>query len=235
MRFNKLIREAASWLNSTGEKLINHYQTSFYHLFDKLLDIGKSNPKLFQSGILSSKKKVDWVCVAINSPASPLLQSLFHDLRLDADKREALVDWLTRVSNTLQLGDDISIYALVICNHNLGWFYARDSKWTRANLLSARESADSEIRRAFWSGFFWGEKVPSPELYRELRESLLAYVQGIEFSNEGYSKILAGILLSGWSRIDETTEQPYISNEELYSFGFVYLNLRWLRHCFFRL
>jgi hypothetical protein len=67
-------------------------------------------------------------------------------------------------------------------------------------------------------GLFFFAKVPSPELYRELRESLLAYVQGIEFSNEGYSKVLAGILLSGWSRIDETTEQPYISNEEFREF-----------------
>jgi hypothetical protein len=66
--------------------------------------------------------------------------------------------------------------------------------------------------------WFFFAKVPSPELYRELRESLLAYVQGIEFSNEGYSKVLAGILLSGWSRIDETTEQPYISNEEFREF-----------------
>ncbi|GAC18277.1 SIR2 family protein [Paraglaciecola arctica] len=216
--FDLLISEATSWLNSTGKKLINHNQTSFYNLFDKLLDIGKKNPQLFQSGIRSSKKKIDWVSVAINSPVSPLLQSLFHDLRLDTNKREAPVDWLTRVSNTLQLGDDISRYALVICNHNLGWFYERDAKWTRANLLSVRESADSEIRRAFWSGFFWGAKVPSPELYRELRESLLEYVQGIEFSNEGYSKVLAGILLSGWGSIDETTEQPYISNDEFREF-----------------
>ncbi len=212
--FELLIKEVALWLNSISEKLIIHYQTSFYQLFDKLLDVGKRNPKLFQSSMLSSKKKIDWVSVAINSPVSSLLQSLFHDVRLDANKREAPVDWLNRVSNMLQLGGDVSRYALVICNYNLRWFYARDVKWTQANLLSARESEDSEIRQAFWSGFFYGAKTPSPELYRELKESLLAYAQGIEFSNEGYSKVLAGILLSGWRSIDETTEQQYISNDE---------------------
>tara|TARA_R110000744_G_scaffold222467_1_gene341376 strand:+ start:948 stop:4769 length:3822 start_codon:yes stop_codon:yes gene_type:complete len=216
--FELLVREAATWLNATGKKLINHYQTSFYHLFDRLLDAGKRNPKFFQSSIVSNKNKIDWVSVAINSPVSPLLQSLFHDLRLDTDKKKTPVDWLARVSNVLQLGDDNSKYALVICNHNLGWFYAREANWTRANLLSARESIDPEVRRAFWSGFFWGAKVPSPELYRELRESLLTYVQGIEFTNEGHSKVLAGILLSGWRSIDQTTEKPYIVNDEFREF-----------------
>lgn len=216
--FDSFIRDVASWLKGVSKALINKHPESFYRLFDKLLDIGKRKPALFQSGILSGKKQIDWVSVAIHSPISPLLQSLFDDPRLDIDKQVVPDDWLARVSDMLQLGDDLSRYALVICNRNLGWFYARDAEWTRANLLSTRECEDSESRQVFWSGFFWGAKVPSPELYRELRESLLAYAQGIEFSHEGYSKVLAGILLSGWRSIDKTTDEPYISNDEFREF-----------------
>lgn len=216
--FDSIVREAASWLNSASEDLLDQYQNSFYQLFDKLFYIGKRNPRLFQSGIISSKKKIDWVSAAINSPVSPLLQSLFHDPRLDTGRKAIPVDWLTRISNMLQLGHDISKYALVICSHNLGWFYARDFEWTRANLLSAIKSEDFETNQAFWSGFFWGAKVPTPELYRELREPLLTYAQGIKSSKEGYSRVLAGILLSGWKSIDEATNKPYISNNEFRDF-----------------
>jgi len=216
--FNSLIRDITSWLKGVSKVLIKKYSESFYRLFDKLLDIGKEKPALFQSGILSSTKQIDWVSVAINSPISPLLQSLFEDPRLDIDKYSAPDDWLARVSDMLQFGDDLSRYALVICNHNLGWFYARDVKWTQVNLLSIRESKDPESRQAFWAGFFWGAKIPSPELYRVLKESLLAFKQSVESSRTGYSSVLSGILLSGWRSIDDTTDKPYISNKEFHEF-----------------
>ncbi len=216
--FDSFIRSVASWLKGVSQVLLNKYPESFYRLFDKLLDAGKRESTLFESSIRSSKKQIDWVSVALNSPISPLLQSLFDDPRLDTDKQVVPDDWLARVSEMLQLDGDFSRYALVMCNHNLGWFFARDAVWTRANLLSTRESEDSENRQAFWSGFFWGAKVPSVELYRELKEPLLAYTQGIEFSHEGYSKVIAGILLSGWKSIDKTTDEPCISNEEFREF-----------------
>jgi hypothetical protein len=118
----------------------------------------------------------------------------------------------------LQLEGDLFRYALVMCSHGLGWFYARDAEWTRANLLSLRESENQENVQAFWAGFFWGARVPGPELYRELKESLLACTEGVEFSRTGHSRVLAGILLSGWGSIDETTGEPYISNEEFRDF-----------------
>jgi len=216
--FDSFNRDVTSWLRGVSKILLKKYPGAFYRLFDKLLDIGKRKPTLLQSSILSSKKQIDWVSVAINSPISPLLQSLFDDPKLEVDKQTTPDGWLARVSYILQLGGDLARYALVICNHNLGWFYLRDAEWTRVNLLSTRESNNSEDVQAFWSGFFWGAKMPRPELYRELKESLLACAQGVEFYRTGYSKVHAGILLSGWKSIDETTDEPFISNEEFREF-----------------
>jgi hypothetical protein len=216
--FNLLIVDVTSWLNRVSKPLLISFSQLYYKLFDKLLDVTERSPDLFSSNISYKKEQVDWVLDTINSPISPLLQSLFNDPRLEENKQEIPIDWLSKVTRALQLDGNLSKYSLVIFNHNLAWFYLRDVKWTRKHLLSLRNKECLNVRQAFWSGFFWGAKTPSPSLYREIRESMLIYAQGIEFSNKGHSKILAKIILSGWDSIDETTNEPYISNSQFRQF-----------------
>lgn len=215
---DKFIREASRWLDTVSKELLSYAPKSFYRLFDRLLEIGSSKPELFKSGIVTNKKDIDWVSVAINSPVSPLLKSLFDDPRLEEDKTKIPSDLLNRVKKALGLEEDISRYALVICNHNLGWYYAREPEWTQDNLLCTRESDLLETRKAFWSGFFWGAKVPNSKLFRLLKPELLSYSESFDLLRDGHSKIHSGILLAGWKNIDEDTGKAFISSEEFREF-----------------
>ena len=204
-----------SWLKDVSSVLIIRDSELFYRLFDKMLGIAKHNPMLFQTNVLSGKPQVDWVAEAINSPVGFLLGSLFEDLSIAANQQVS-AKWLARVHDMLQFPGDLSRYTLAICTCHLEWFYAQDAEWTRANLLSAKDSAELKNRQAFRAGVFEKAQTPGPELYRELKDALLAF--DMEPLNQEHLKVHAVTLLTGWKEIDETTGKPYVSNTEFREF-----------------
>lgn len=113
------------------------------------------------------------------------------------------------------LPGDLHRHALVLFTHNLNWLHVVDPKWTETHLLALLDGDDQEDINAFWSGFFWGSRVPNHRLYRRLKTKLLRLGKEGSLSRRGYGEILAGIILAGWGIRNKKTNQSLISNDEM--------------------
>ncbi len=87
--------------------------------------------------------------------------------------------------------------------------------WAGANLLPVFDSNDIHDRDAAWSGFLWGARTPSFELYARLKDRMIAYATTVLPSRRSYIEIIAGMILAGWGSVDSGTGEGCISNREM--------------------
>ena len=211
------IRPASDWLANVSKTLASEYREAFDRVAVKLINVVSVHPSDSSSGIARGSKEPDWTMEAINAPVGKIAEALFSDPRTDGLKAGAGLPagWITHVNGLLSLPCDLRRHALVIFAHNLNWFHIVDPNWAEAKLLSVLDRDDEDDRNAFWSGFFWGSRVPNQQLYRLIKPNLLKFAKEGSFSRRGYSEVLAGIILVGWGSGNEGTSERLISNDEL--------------------
>jgi hypothetical protein len=154
---------------------------------------------------------------AINAPAGKIAEALFKDPRINelSEGGGFPTEWLAHAEELLSMNGDLHRHAIVIFSHNLNWFHHVDPSWTETHLLSALDGNNEDDRDAFWSGFFWGARVPNQKLYMRMKPDLLAIAKGRSLTKRGYGEVLAGIILDGWGNRDEETQKRFISNDEM--------------------
>jgi hypothetical protein len=210
-----LVRDIGYWFKAVSGVLSTRFPSSYRSILTKLTDLVAVYPDCFQTSLIRSNTRKDSVMEAINSPVASVIEGMFKESWVDETKEGIPREWLENIEKFTAEGGDLYRYALVICNRNLGWFYAREEKWTEKYLLSAISSDDEETIQAFWSGFFGSGKVPGPELFRVLKKPMLKFAHQNELGQEGYGKVMVSNVLAGWTSTDEETNSPYISNKEL--------------------
>jgi hypothetical protein len=213
-----IIFPISDWMNNLTAVLLSNYPEHFWRLWDQLISTLKVKPEIAKSAIVRDDLKRDWMTEAINSPVGKLAESLMKVTEINTveDGKCFPVNWLNRIDKMFSLEGDLHRHAIVIFALNLGWFFARDPLWTEKSLLSLIDKEDND-QCALWAGFFHSAKIPSPILYRRLRNDLLnlAGQKSIYLSKHSYSKILPGIVLAGWDSINEETDEPFVSAIEL--------------------
>jgi hypothetical protein len=210
---------AASWLKTKAAQLAEHAQPTFAALilnFESALTTSADRPA---SAVSRTDEARDWVFEAINSPAGKLAESIMDDPRKEGRKpRQGFPEeWLSLVEATLRLPGDHGRYASVIYCFNLNWFYAIAPDWTSSHLIALATSRDPENKDAFWTGFFWGSKVPNLQLYRVLKSPLIAFAKKGVFARRGYGDVLAGVLLAGWGTKPRGSKISLITDDEMTS------------------
>lgn len=207
---------AASWLKSKATQIAEASQPTFSELiqnFTSALAAGIDKPA---SAVSRTDQTRDWVFEAINSPAGKLAESLMDDPRKDGREpgQGFPEDWLLLVEASLRLPGDHGRYASVIYSFNLNWFYAISPNWTSENLISLATSDTGLNRDAFWTGFFWGARVPNLQLYKILKAPLIAFAKEGLFARRGYGDVLSGVLLAGWGTKPRGSKQRLVTDGE---------------------
>lgn len=215
----KIINSATHWIQSIAKRLASNYPDSFEKVISKIIEVIKLNRSMGLTTIIVGGNSYDWASKSINSPVGKIAQALLSDIRLNDIQVGGGFPggWISHINNILSLDDDLRRYAIVIFSHRLDWFYAIDPIWTEHNLLSIIDGNDEGDNSAFWSGFLWGGRVPDGELYKRIKKYLLNAAVERSIDSKEYTRILAGIILSGWASIDEETHQSFITNDELRS------------------
>ena len=213
----KIISPVSYWLLDASSNLMSSYPQSFDRLVTKLVETLRCLPNAGNSSIVRGNKDPDWATEALNSPVGKITQALFNDPRIkDIKKKNSFPDdWLSHVESLLSLPDDLHRHALVFFAHRLNWLYWVDQDWTETNILHVLETGDDIDQNAIWSGFFWGARFPSKQLYLRIKPKLLSLANHTDNLHHEYYEILAGIILGGWGRILEEDGTRYISNTEL--------------------
>jgi len=213
----KLLHPISDWLLRVSPVLMVQYPQSSNGLIDKIVNILGCDPDSGYSAIIRGSREPDWATEAINSPVGKIAQALFNDpTRNDRKAGEGFPEgWLARVERLLSLPDDLRCYALVIFANVLGWFYLIDSVWTEETLVSGLSNGSESERDAIWSGYFWGARLPRPELYVRLKPDLIALSSQDSYSYHKYGETLSSIMLTGWRSTVEGTGERYISNKEM--------------------
>jgi hypothetical protein len=209
------VRPASDWLLDQSEHLATRFQSTFDRIMSKLIDVLRSQP-IEEAN--SDKTQRDWTMAAINSPAGKIAEALFKDPRqsgLNVDEGFP-GDWLKHANDLLTLIGDARCHVLVIFAHNLDWFYAIDSRWTENNLLTVLDYDSISDRRAIWSGFFWGGRLPRPKLYMRLKPRLLSFAKEPGWPRNQHYQMLAFLILAGWGNTNISTSEPFVSDDEMH-------------------
>lgn len=212
-----IIEPISEWTLTVSEQLSSYFPITFKRLKEKLIGALRLESKFISTEVTQIKKEPDWAMISINSPVGKITQAVFKELK-DEKLKEGNgfpVEWISYLEDLLALDGDLSRHAIVILSHNLNWFYATDLQWTEKHLLSILDGNNVDNKNAFWSGFFWGAKVPSQNLFVRMKSDLLLIAKERSLTKRGYCTVLTGILLAGWKSIDTTTKNRFISNNEM--------------------
>lgn len=211
------IYSLSNWLLDVAKKLSENHEDCFYNLVTKTIGILRSNPASGRSAILSSNKNHDWASDALNSPVGNVSRALFDVYALHGlgERTSFPKRWLEQVTALLNLEGEPGCHALVIFCHQLSRFYFYAPDWTEQNLITALRSGDADERDAAWAGFLWSGRIPSPELYRLLKDDFLKLAISKSYTKKSHAEFLARLLLVGWASVDPETAVGYISDEEI--------------------
>lgn len=156
-----------------------------------------------------------WASAALNSPVGRLVEVLLADPSLPnpADGTGLPDAWKQRAEQLLALPGDLRCQALVMLSHHFVYLYATDPQWVEAQLVPFANSG-TEAADALWEGLLWGARIPRPDLFRQLKSSLLDQVRG--HPQEGRrAENIAGFLLHGWAfDADDASGAMLISDKE---------------------
>lgn len=210
-----IISPISEWLLNVSKGLLVSKPELFWHIWKRLITILKSKPQNAPSNILRQNNEPDYATEGLNAPVGKLAQALLNDPAINnlGKKKRLPSFWKKRAEELLHLDGDLHRHALVMFTHSLEWFYARDPRWTRANLISFLDT-DADDQKAFWSGFFWNPQVHS-KLFEVLKPYLVQLVYDKSVEKQGHLNTLSAILLGYWWNVLPKTGKRFVSNAEM--------------------
>ena len=210
-----IILPVSEWLLNASKSLLASQQERFWQIWERLITILKSKPQSAPSSVLRQKNEPDYATESLNAPVGKLAQALMNDPAINnLGKKKSLPSaWKKRVEELLHLEGNLRRHALAMFTYSLGWFFVRDLRWTKANLISVL-ATDAEDQKAFWSGFFWNPKVHS-KLFEVLKPYLIRLVHDKSVEKQGHLNTLSAILLAYWWHVLPKTGTRFVSNEEM--------------------
>lgn len=210
-----ILYSVSEWLLASAEDLLTINPRQFELLWNRLLSAFVAPGTHKSTSIVRGTRPPDWATEALNSPVGKLMEALMKDpaiKTLHSAKGFPPV-WIDRVNQLFALQGDQRRHALVLFAFNLSWAFSVDPQWTEQNILCIFEGNEDD-QDAVWSGFFWGAKVPSRDLYIRIKPYLLGLAANKRGAKRDHSDMLASILLGGWGSIDDCGERC-VTNEEL--------------------
>jgi hypothetical protein len=208
--FARLLHPITEWMLRLASRLQAELPDVFNALWTRALEAMRANPETAESSALNTKG-YDWATHALNAPGGKLAQALLKDPAAGSAGLPA--SWLARAETLLDLGDAARRDALVFFAHQLPYLNYHAPVWTERHILGVL-GADAEDEHAFWSGFFWAAKFPGFLLFKRLKPYLLAMASDPSKRGDRL-EIAAGLILTGWSNIEEATGQSPVSDDEL--------------------
>ena len=210
-----IISPVSDWLLNVSKGLLAAQPERFWQIWERLIAVIKSKPQSAPSNIVRQKNDPDFATEGLNAPVGKLAQALMNDPAIDnLGKKKSLPSfWKRRVGELLHLEGNLHRHALVMFTYSLGWFYARDSRWTRMNLFPFLKS-DADDQMAFWSGLFWNPRI-SFKLFQELKLFMIRLTSDKTIEKQGHLQALSGILLAFWWNRPPKTGERLITNTEM--------------------
>lgn len=214
----KFVHPVSDWILNISQHLSSIFPQTFDRIMSKLINVIRLHASGSDSTIIRGNKEPDWTMEAINAPVGKIAQALFKDSRWNDSKIGGgfPFGWLAHVDKLVSLNGDLRRYALTIFSYNMNWFYTIDPIWTEANMISVLEKNDESDRLAIWSGFFWGSRVPTKNLYMRLKPKLLVLAKQHSLLRRGCGEVIAGIILEGWGSTNKETGKRFISTTEMH-------------------
>lgn len=205
----------SSWFQGVSEPLYAEYPTAARKMFLKVVEAIEAHPEDADSALMSNSEEVDWVSMAINAPVGKLSEALMDDPQIKEIKDGGGFPnvWLSDIERLLNLPGALGCHAYVITSYNLNWFYAKDSQWTEATILSKLNDA-GDVSEAIWNGFYWGAQRPNQSLFTRMKDEFLARAKVASLRRRRHDEVLSAIILQGWGTINDQTGERYISNAE---------------------
>lgn len=203
------IRAICHWMEIAADGVHLDVDTWFTDLWVVVISALREDPSCSRSGV-SHSGSVDWVMLALNSPAGDLAQGLMTIEGRQGDNGFNPV-WLSMVEDLLTVGGEVRRYASILLLRNLAWFNYWAPTWTGEHLLAMRKG-DSDDRDAFWHGMLWASNVPPANLFDLLKDEMIELARGAD--NHDRTERLAGFLLMGWGS-KRRGGGRYVSNEEM--------------------
>lgn len=212
----KIINPISDWLFNISKLLAESHPDVFDRLINRLTKALSGKPEIGLCGMKVNGRVADWSSQAINAPAGKVAEALFNDPRKDGLKANEgfNAEWLKHIQELLVLPDDLHRHALAIFTFNLSWFNFIDPRWTEEKLLHVVEAQDQDDRDAFWSGFFWGNRIPDSGLFMRLKPHFLQLAKEKNIMHEDHASVLPAIILAGWGKV-KSSEERCISNAEM--------------------
>lgn len=213
-----ILRPVCDWIQKSAKVLAARHHELFRRLISVATTALATRPDESATSIVRGNKEPDWTMEAINSPTGDLAEALFDD----PVKNDLLVDqglpkaWSEMIVPLLALPGDLRRHAIVICSHQLSWFYAVDPVWTEENLLSILDDESGEDRQALWAGFLWGGKAQGQEFFTRLKPHLLRMASSHRLEKRGQTAAVSGLLLSAWTLTDDDGKK-WVTDDELRS------------------
>ena len=211
-----IISPVSDWFLNVSKELLATQPERFWQIWERLIAVIKSNPESAPSNIMRQSDNPDFATEGLNAPVGKLAQALMNDpAKNNLSKKKSLPTfWKRRVEELLHLEGNIHRHALVMFTYNLGWFFARDPRWTKTNLIPFLDS-NADDQKAFWSGFFWNPRVPSTKLFEVLKPYMLHLTTDRAIEKQGQLNALSGILLANWWNVLPKTGKRLITNTEM--------------------
>lgn len=213
-----ILRPLCDWIHKSAKVLAAQHPELFRRLISAATAALATQPEESATSIGRGNKEPDWTMEAINSPTGNLAEALFDDpakngLSVGQGLPKA---WSEMVVSLLELPGDLRRHAIVICSHQLSWFYAVDPVWTQENLLSILDGEPEEDRQALWAGFLWGGNAQGHEFFTSLKPHLLRMASSHRLEKRGQTAAVSGLLLSAWMLTDDDGTR-WVTDDELRS------------------
>jgi hypothetical protein len=209
-----IILPSTSWFETAAKRIYETDSAAAGALFDRLLETLAEHSG--SSAKKSNGEEPDWINSAWGSAAGHLTSVLLAELSLNGIPLGASLPavWKSRANSLLTLPGDQGRFCLVQLARHLDWFFARDSAWTDAKILSAIDTGGLE-RDAALAGFFSNASIRGQALLNRMKPIMLALSTTREDrSRRDYHQILASLCIIAWQQKNDTGER-WLSDEEL--------------------
>jgi hypothetical protein len=202
----------AEWMVEMAERFYGDAAPALESLWNRLIEalsLGGADPR-------TRKPNHSWPDEALDAPVG----NLFNFLMKDPAKNALNVGsgfplhWRNRIDQLLGLPGRLRQQALVMISYQLNWLFNIDPIWCEGQVIKSA-TKDVDDSEAFWQGFFWAARSPSPELFLKLKAELIARTRKSDFIRND-SNVLSYILLEKWGNYEiESEEKHLITDVEL--------------------
>lgn len=203
------------WIKGTAKRIFDTDSDVVRILFDRLLNLIRSDPnKTLRKERINNTSR-DWVNDTLNSAVGNLVGVLFIDpILADVDLNSSLPEpWSNRASALLALPGDHSRFALLGLASNLCWINLKDPVWPKEKILS-RADTDANDREAVLEGFLFGGYIPDESLFERLKPFLVKIATTESQIRQRYFQAIGRIFINSW-RSKNQSGKRYLSDIEL--------------------